>query len=115
MQSIYIAGPLTTAGYREENVRQACQVAMEFLEKGHPVFVPHLYEVLESECLLNMSHDEWMDAMLPWLYASDVIVFLPGWEQSEGAVMEYRRAVELGKVIVIYERYCKARERIFLT
>ena len=112
MQSIYIAGPLTTSGGREKNRVAAEEAAAHYLQLGCAVFCPHLYDYLVLNQGVDLSHADWMRVCLYWLDRCDIILFLPGWENSEGAVQEYRRAVELGKVIIFWDSYCQAKEAV---
>ena len=112
MESIYIAGPLTTSGDRFANRVAAEEAAAHFLRLGYAVFYPHLYDYLVVNRGLFLDYSEWMEKCLYWLDRCDFAVFLPGWEKSEGAVQEYRRSVELGKVIIFWDSYCQAKEAV---
>jgi len=90
---IYIAGPMT--GYENYN-RDAFFVEAERLKiKGHtvlnPAFLPD-----------GLSQAEYMDICFAMVRAADGVMFLSGWEQSEGALAEYAYAKKIGLVLRFY-------------
>lgn len=55
----------------------------------------------------ELDYHDWMKADLYWLAKADIIVFLPGWQDSHGACIEHMVAKALGKEIIYFEAYGK--------
>jgi hypothetical protein len=90
---IYVAGPMT--GYENYN-RDAFFVEAERLKtKGHTLLNPaHLPD--------GLSQAEYMDICFAMIRAADGVVFLAGWEQSEGVLAEHAYAKKIGLVLRFY-------------
>lgn len=87
---IYIAGKITG----NENYRKEFAKAQDGLEKdGHTVLNP---AVLPE----GMTKGEYMRICLSMIDISDVVVFLPGWQDSEGANLEYAYCIYVGKATI---------------
>lgn len=87
---VYISGPIT--GIEDEN-RTAFSSAAEYLRSlGHEPINPH--EVLPSNPNLDW-HDYITDDILA-MRRAEAIAFLPGWEDSYGALIESIVAVKMG-------------------
>ncbi len=93
---IYVAGLYsapTPAGV-QENVKQAALAGFEVMKKGHVPIVPHLmfgagvYTFFEQEIPYKVI----LDACLDVLRRCDAILFLPKWQLSHGARIEYLTA-----------------------
>lgn len=90
---VFISGPLTSSGDREDNITNAIGMGAFFSALGHYPFVPHvLGPALDS--VTSKSYDYWMDYCLSFLEGCDVLYRLQG--ESKGADMEVTRAKELG-------------------
>ncbi len=104
MLSAYIAG-LYAAPTREEedyNVHRAGKAAAIYRRKGFRVFVPHLQSGYIDRNFNNdgyFVYEDWLEEDIYWLAKCDVVVFLPGWEDSRGACIEHMVAKGLGKEI----------------
>lgn len=104
MRKAYIAGPYTanTPEEVEENVRRAEAAAWWYYLKGYAVYCPHA-QTHRIHLTYNgngmMDYKDWLKADMAWLNVCDVIVFMPGWENSKGASMEHIIANALGKSI----------------
>lgn len=82
-KSVYVAGPMS--GIAEFN-RPAFMVAESYLrDQGLRVMNP---AVLPD----GFSHEQYLSIALPMLRACEAVVFLPGWRESVGAMMEYDEA-----------------------
>jgi hypothetical protein len=78
------------------------EAAEHLRASGHKVFNPaeHVRELGFDECTVEKVSPETLCAMFRWDFAriqeSDAVVFLPGWEKSEGAKAERVLAFCLG-------------------
>lgn len=91
---IYIAGPMT--GLPDCNRSPFNAAAKILSQSGEIVLNP---AVLPD----GMKHEEYMTICLAMVEVCDTVMLLPGWEQSVGAQMEYKRARELGKEVIEIE------------
>ena len=102
---VYVAGPYTPADGKEEtrleHIRLDSKTGKLLLKLGHTPFCPHTMTAgWEDEC----SWEDFLRMDLAWLRQCDVIVLLPGWQNSRGARMEYDEAMKEGLVIWDLER-----------
>lgn len=90
MTIIYIAGPMS--GIKDHNRPLFNSVAIELTEQG--------YSVLNPATLPDgLSQGQYMQICLPMVAVAHELVMLPGWEQSEGAYIEFLLAKKSGKTI----------------
>ena len=90
MTIIYIAGPMS--GIKDFNRPLFNMVSAELTEQGHSVLNPATL----PDCL---SQGQYMQICLPMVAVAHELVMLPGWEQSEGAYIEFLLAKKSGKTI----------------
>lgn len=101
MQVVYISGAYRAPTLQGilDNIRLAEKVAIEYWKKGYAVICPHKNTALfDGEC----ADDIWLDGDLEIISRCDIVVMLPFWEYSKGAVVEHGHAVNLGKEIVYH-------------
>ncbi len=94
MKVAYVSGP-----YRSQdgpngilaNIVAARAVAIELWRMGYAVICPHT-----NTALMDGAADDsvWLAGDLEILKRCDLIVMVPGWEESKGAISEYKYAVE---------------------
>lgn len=91
----YVSGPYSDASENViwQNIYEARKVARELWLKGYAVICPHTNNLFMGGP--DLRHDDFMEGDLELIDRSDVVVMLPGWENSTGAKMEYSHAVEL--------------------
>jgi len=95
---IYVAGPYT-APTREQvdvNIARASEATAVLLRKGHYPFSPINMTAHFDELYPDIDKDTYIKSDLKWLELCDAILLLPGWQESEGAKLEYKRAEEMG-------------------
>lgn len=90
-RKVYIAGPMS--GLPKFN-RPAFFAAEEYLiEHGAKVMNPAMLP-------LGFDHHEYMKISMPMLDACEAVAFLPGWQLSKGARMEFTRAHHEQKLLL---------------
>jgi hypothetical protein len=96
----YLAGPITDMP--ELNLTEFRAVEAILREQfDYKVTVPHdLFEGIDTS---GFSHQDYMDVCLPEIGKHDVILFLPGWKESKGSVMEMEEAVKTSRMIKFAE------------
>jgi hypothetical protein len=102
MKLAYIAGP-----YRANseygvlsNIRKAEQYALKYWQKGYAVICPHKNTALFGG---SLPESAWLEGDLEILRRCDVVVMIPGWRASTGAVQEFTLASDLRMEIVFEE------------
>jgi hypothetical protein len=98
MRSVYIAGPYTAPDREGEDahIKQAAEVAAEYIGAGYAVFCPHTHSCTIDRGVRHFDWDTWLTLDLYWLGKCDAIHMLPGWRDSKGAKLEYIAAKALG-------------------
>ena len=99
---IYVAGPLTAETDEKimENVQFAIEVGRRLMQKGHLVFIPHLFHFMDP-CTTtgdaqNWSFAQWMAFDLAWVRECDALFCI---SSSQGTNMEVIEAGRYGKPI----------------
>ena len=88
--NIFISGPMSCI--KDHNRPLFNMVAAELTEQGHSVLNP-------AALPDGLSRGQYMQIYLPMVAVADELVMLPGWEQSEGAYIEFCLAKKSGKTI----------------
>ena len=89
----YVAGPYS--GDVDANIRAARQVAIKLWEMGYAVITPHL-NTAHMEQDSQVSYEQFVRGDLAIIHKCDLVVLLPGWQNSPGACREERFADEIG-------------------
>lgn len=87
---IYIAGKISGDGNYKEKFKS---YAEPFEKKGAIILNP-------AELPEGMSHADYMSICIPMIYAADLVIFLPDWEDSAGAMVEFGLSHYIGKTII---------------
>lgn len=95
--AVYIAGPMR--GLPNFNYDLFHQVTEQFRESGITVFNPA--ETFDGDQSREFS--EYMRADVKMLLKSSMVFFLPGWQDSEGARLEYLLAKAFGLEILFHK------------
>ena len=99
---VYIAGPITGhPDYKD------CFAKAELILKERLAIVMNPARLPEG-----FEWAEYMKITFAMLEACDTIVLLPGWENSRGAVLEYRMALCNGKSILEFTPDYQLKSRI---
>jgi hypothetical protein len=99
MIRVYIAGPYSseTVIGGLNNIKNGLRAATELMLAGYSPYCPfadHLFclQLREGEVL---ALDDYYNASLEWLYVSDMVLVLPGYEKSKGVLQEIEKALLL--------------------
>ena len=102
MEVVYISGAYRsdTKNGVYENIQKARKVALKYWKLGYAVICPHMNTAfMDGAC----SDDTWLNGDLELLRRSDIVVMMPGWQDSAGAKEEHSLVMGLDKMI-IYEK-----------
>ena len=100
-QRLYLSGPITGVDDYFERFQRAF-LALE--EAGYNVINPApLYQVMPDDA----THEEYMQICMDLLAMADVIVQMPGWEESCGCNRELGWAIASDKIIIQLESLIK--------
>jgi len=102
MRVLYIAGKYSDKDDTKQlaNIRHAGQAAIAMWRKGYAVICPHLNTALFDWTYPEVERNVWIDGDLEILRRCDVVYFLKGYEESEGAMLEFKLANDLGLEIL---------------
>lgn len=99
---LYISGPYTgnNTHSTEENIKIAKEYALLAWKNGWAAVTPHLNTAGFEELTDMLTHADWVDGYLAILSRldpnHDAVLMLPRWNESKGAVLELRTALERG-------------------
>ena len=96
---VYIAGAFRakTQWGIMQNVRKAEDASLKLWKLGFAVICPHtMTQHFQNECPDKV----WLDGCIELLKRCDAIYLTDGWLESEGSLVEYKLARELGLVVI---------------
>ena len=100
IKRIYIAGPLNADAVSYlKNVSAMTRAGIEVRRAGYAVFVPAL-DLLMGIVDGQFSYQDYAENNMAWLEVSDLVLILPGYEDSKGTMAEIKRAGELSIPVV---------------
>lgn len=95
MKKVYISGKITgTKDYME----RFAECEKKLTEQGYSVINPAKVNAMLPQ---DTEYDEYMKMSFTMLEMCDMIYMMNGWSTSNGACMEYDKARELGKEIML--------------
>lgn len=100
-QIAFICGPYRSSNGKTvlENIRYAERYAIKYWLKNYVVICPHLNTAFFDGILPD---NVWLDGTLKILKRCDILVAIPGWENSDGSKREIECAKQ-NKIHIIYE------------
>jgi len=103
MKLVYIAGPYRAMSENQVllNIIQARSYALKYWRLGFAVICPHLNSAFMGEG--PNTDDKFLEGGLELVRRCDVVVMIPGWKQSRGALTEHELARALSKQIIYEE------------
>ena len=103
MKVIYIAGKYRADSEDGvfENIIHARREAVKLWQQNYAVICPHTNSMFMGSRLGG--DEKFIEGDLEILSRCDAIYMLEGWRESEGAMMEYNLAVELGLELLFEE------------
>ena len=97
MAKCYISGAITgTDGYMERFAEAEKKLSKDFFSVINPAKV-------NAQLPDDTTYEEYMKMSLTMLEMCDYIYMLTGWENSNGACLEYQYAKALGKNIIFQD------------
>ena len=99
---VYISGPYSDDDPEQvdANIEQARQAAGAILTLGHYPFCPHTMTAHFDETFPHISWHDYIATDLAFLPFCHVLLQLPGWEDSNGSLIELEDAERLGLLVL---------------
>lgn len=98
---VYVAGAISapSAGKFLNNIRKGIQLSKDVFLAGFAPFCPFIdfhYNLVMTDSEVKMiKTEDYYAYSIAWLEATDVVLVVPGWEESVGTKKELARAKEL--------------------
>lgn len=107
---LYVSGPFSSDDLIhgvEQNILIASKIALEAWNKGYGVICPH--KNTQGFQHTNVPYDIWIQGDLAFIdrldrSKGDALLMLPGWENSQGALLERNFAFQKGLKIWYYTK-----------
>lgn len=104
---VYIAGPYSADNIADkcENIQRARDACAQLIRMGHTPFCPHTMTAFMDTLYPDLKFGDFIRVDIEWLEQCDAVLMLDGWKHSPGAIIEYNRAITLGKKV-----FCRLEE-----
>jgi hypothetical protein len=106
MRRIFISGPITPRGKRDDtdhpaieyilNCRDMIEASNELIRRGWATYCPALDFLNFLLAGISLPINGILKVDLAWLEVSDAILMVGKWQLSKNSVKEYERALKLG-------------------
>ena len=97
---VYVAGAYSAPNVMDVlgNIGRGIEACKTLLQAGYAPFCPWLdfLLVIQQGGNQKLTIEDMYEYTLAWLESADVLLILPGWENSKGTKAEIDRAIELG-------------------
>lgn len=109
MKKVYVAGAYSSDNVLGvlDNIRKGIRASTEIFLAGYAPFCPHLDHLFNLQLRENetLTVQNFYDYSIEWLKVSDIMVVLPGWENSDGTKKEIEIAESLNIPVYSYEEF----------
>lgn len=105
MKRVYVAGAYSADNVLDvlKNIGRGEEYASQVFMMGYAPFCPwHDKDYVIKNWSEEFTVDQFYDYSMAWLEVSDVVLVIPGYEESNGTLTEIERAKSLG-IPVIYD------------
>lgn len=99
---VFVSGPYRGSNEWQikKNIERAEAISLHFWKMGYAVICPHKNSAFMGG---SVPDEIWLKGYIELLKRSDIVVMLPGWENSQGATQEYLVAKSLGKQVIFWQ------------
>jgi len=109
MKIAYISGPITapTISKHYDNLQSGREAAIRYWKLGYAVICPHMNTAFMDGIFGENYDDNWIGFLqgdMEFIRVADVVIMLPGWQESRGAKKEHEKAMKLSKEIIYEEK-----------
>lgn len=102
MMHVYLSGPITgTEDFKDRFEFGEIKVNQKFRGTARAINPVKIAEQLPS----TISYEEIMQICFDTINSCDIILMMPGWEDSKGCNQEYGYAIGIGKEVVKWEEW----------
>ena len=102
MLHVYLSGPITgTEDYKDRFEFGEIKVNQKFRNTARAINPVKIAEQLPS----TISYEAIMQICFDTINSCDIVLLMPGWEDSKGCNQEYGYAIGIGKEVVKWEEW----------
>ena len=102
MLHVYLSGPITgTEDYKDRFEFGEIKVNQKFRNTARAINPVKIAEQLPQ----NITYEAIMQICFDTINSCDIVLLMPGWEDSKGCNQEYGYAIGIGKEVVKWEEW----------